>query len=364
MARQDPIEINLSPRKREILRSVIEHYVADVRPVSSQLLADDIHVSSATVRNELAALEELGFLRQPHTSGGRVPTDLAYRFFVEELARHLTDTLSQRARVEQVYRQLGSELEALVEGTLDLLTAMTGQVAWVSLPTAGVLEIKSIAFVEMDTSTVLLVLVTGTGTLHSRVVQLDTPAKDLSLGRLSEQLNNYLRGRSILHVSYEEVRRIFEESLEVPETLVGALQEFFAGLAVGGDKVTFSNALRLVLQPEFASPDSLAGVLDRIQHKDEFARLLRLQLADDQLQAIIGRENADSKLHDCSLVISRYAVPGGADGTLGVLGPTRQHYERSLSWVKVIGEAVARALAEMSGSGIELQRNRDTEFKS
>src|SRR5688572_8807637 len=132
---------SLSARKREILRSVIQRYVADVRPVSSQTLADDARVSSATVRNELAVLEELGYLRQLHTSGGRVPTDLAYRFFVEELVQRLTDTLSQRARVEQVYNQLGSEIEALVEGTLDLLTTMTGQVAWVSLPTAGALEI-------------------------------------------------------------------------------------------------------------------------------------------------------------------------------------------------------------------------------
>ncbi|MDQ3022879.1 MAG: heat-inducible transcriptional repressor HrcA [bacterium] len=339
--------ISLSARKREILRSVIQRYVAEVRPVSSQTLADDARVSSATVRNELAALEELGYLRQLHTSGGRVPTDLAYRFFVEELVQRLTDTLSQRARVEQVYTQLGSEIEALVEGTLDLLTTMTGQVAWVSLPSTGALEIKSINFVEMDAQTALVVLVTGGGSLHSRVVQLDTPVKDLSVGILTERLNNYLRGRSILQVEYEQLRVILRESIDVPESLITTMQDFFSGLAVGGERVMFSNALRLVLQPEFSGSGTLDGVLASLQNKDEFARTLRSQLDGAALQAIIGTENVEPNLHEVSLVVSRYELPSGSGGTVGVLGPTRQHYERSLSWVKVIGEAVARALGEL-----------------
>lgn len=338
----------LSARKRQILHSVIQHYVVDVRPVSSQALAEQVAVSSATVRNELAMLEELGYLRQPHTSGGRIPTDLAYRFFVEELAQRLTDTLSQRARVEQVYSQLGSETEALLEGTLDLLTAMTGQVAWISLPEGNGLAIKSVAFVEMDVRTLLLMLVTGNGTLHSRVVQLRTPVADLGLGLLSEQLNAYLRGRSLLEVDYNELRALFSQAEKLPETVIGALEDFFSGLALGGERVLFGNALRLVLQPEFGSPESLHGVLDALHDKEQFVAVLRSQLDEAALQTIIGSENSDSNLHDCSLVVSRFTLPGvKADGTLGVLGPTRQHYERSLSWVKVIGEAVARALGEI-----------------
>jgi heat-inducible transcriptional repressor len=361
MTRQPTTAPPLSARKRELLRSVIQRYVADVRPVSSQLLAEEAHVSSATVRNELAALEELGYLRQLHTSGGRVPTDLAYRLYVEELVQRLTDTIQQRARVEQVYSQLGSEIEALVEGTLDLLTTMTGQVAWVSLPAVGALEIKSINFVEMDAQTVLVVLVTGGGTLHSRVVNLDTPVKDLSVGVLGERLNNYLRGRSILHVEYEQLQRILADSIDVPESLIATMQDFFGGLAVGGERVTFSNALRLVLQPEFAQSAALSGVMASLQDKDEFARNLRAQLDGDALQAIIGTENTEPNLHDVSLVVSRYQLPSGSGGTVGVLGPTRQHYERSLSWVKVIGEAVARALSELADEKeFSPQRLKDT----
>ena len=199
----------------------------------------------------------------------------------------------------------------------------------------------------MDAQTVLVVLVTGGGTLHSRVVNLDTPVKDLSVGVLSERLNNYLRGRSILKVEYEQLRRILEGAIDVPESLIATMQDFFSGLASGGERVTFSNALRLVLQPEFARSDALSGVMASLQDKDEFARNLRSQLDEQQLQAIIGTENLEPKLHDVSLVVSRYQLPGGTGGTVGVLGPTRQHYERSLSWVKVIGEAVARALSEL-----------------
>src|ERR1051325_4857055 len=108
---------SLSARKRVILRSVLDQYIREVHPVSSQAVAAGLELSSATVRNELAALEEQGYLRQPHTSGGRVPTDRAYRFLVEELVQRLSDTIAQRSRVSEVYRQLGTETEALLEAT-------------------------------------------------------------------------------------------------------------------------------------------------------------------------------------------------------------------------------------------------------
>jgi len=347
-------EGSLSPRKREILRKVIDHYVREIRPVSSQSLAEEVHVSSATVRNELAALEEQGYLLQPHTSGGRVPTDLAYRFLVEELIGQLADTLSHRARVSEVYSQLSTEVEALLEGTLDLLTEMTGYVAWISMPVSSALDIKSVNFLEVDDYEVLVVLVTGAGAMQSRRLMFEIPARELGLPRLTENLNSYLRGRSVIEVDYQELRKIMVQNVAVPESLLATLQEFFSGLASGSERVLFGNALRLALEPEFTSVDRLSNVMNVLRDRERFVRALHKQLNERAVQTIIGSENADPDLRECSLVLSRYSLPDHGEGTVGVIGPKRLFYARTLPWVKAIGEVVAQALLDSSGDKVEL----------
>lgn len=338
----------LSPRKRDILRRVIDHYVREIHPVSSRLIADEVQLSSATVRNELAALEELGFLRQLHTSGGRIPTDLAYRFLVEELLRQLGQTLEQRGKVAAVYRQLSQETESLLEGTLDLLTQMTGYVAWVSVPGAAALSIRSLSFVEVEQEDLLIVLVADNGTMQSKLVHTGVPVRELSLGLLSERLNNYLRGKSLTEVDYEELRTIFVEFVDFPQALTHAIEDFFSTMVSGKDRLVFSNALQLMLLPEFADAHNLSPVVAAVDNRERFIRMLRAQLNDRQVQTIIGSENVDPALHECSLVFSRFAAAEDRHGTLGVLGPTRQLYSRTLPWVKVIGEAVAQVYLELA----------------
>lgn len=347
-------EGSLSPRKREILRKVIDHYVREIRPVSSQRLAEEVRVSSATVRNELAALEEQGYLLQPHTSGGRVPTDLAYRFLVEELVGQLADTLSHRARVSDVYSQLRDEVETLLEGTLDLLTEMTGYVAWISMPVPSALDVKSVNFVEVDDYEALVVLVTGAGAMQSRRLKFEIPVRELGLPQLTENLNAYLRGRSVIDVDYQELRRIMTLNVALPESLLATLQEFFSSLASGSERVLFGNALRLALEPEFTSVDRLSNVMNVLQDRERFVRLLHEQLNERAVQTIIGRENADPDLHECSLVLSRYSLPRHGEGTVGVIGPTRLFYARTLPWVKAIGEVVAQALKDSAPDKVEL----------
>ena len=344
----EPLETGdaLSTRKKDVLRRLIRRYVQEVHPISSTAVAEEMMVSSATVRNELAALKEQGYVWQPHTSGGSIPTDRAYRFLVEELLERLSDSISGRARVAQVYDSLGSEAETMFEGTLDLLTETTGYVAWVSLPVEEVMQIKSINFVEADTKQLLIVLVTGSGIMQSRLINTELPVKELGVGRLSEALNSYLRGRSFVDIDYEELRKIFYETVGLPATLVDTLRDFFSSMASGGERVVFSNALQLVLQPEFSRVDNLATVLSVLQDKERFLKMLRKQLTGRRMQTIIGSENVDAGLHECSLVLSRFELPGSGEGTVGVLGPTRQLYERTLPWVKIIGETVATTLLE------------------
>ena len=295
----------LTDRRRRILREVISLYVRNVHPVSSQLISEQIQASSATIRNELAALEELGFLMQPHTSGGRIPTDQAYRFLVEELLADLSETLADRGRVADVYSQLSSETETLFEGTLDLLTEMTGYVAWVSLPRPSTLEIRSLNFVEVGDFELLAVLVTASGVMQSRKITVPVRLPQLNLARLSEALTNYLRHRSIIEVDYQEMRNIFIHTVDLPEGLYDAVSSFIESMSVSGERVLFSNALKLVVQPEFSRSENLNNVISVLQDRERFIRNLRSKLNSRSVQTIIGTENTDSDLHQCSLVLSR-----------------------------------------------------------
>jgi heat-inducible transcriptional repressor len=336
----------LTERRRLILREVIGQYVRSVHPVSSQLISEHVKASSATIRNELAALEELGFLIQPHTSGGRIPTDQAYRYLVEELLQDLSETIADRSRVADVYSQLSSETETLFEGTLDLLTEMTGYVAWVSLPRPSTLEIRSLNFVELGDYELLAVLITASGVMQSRKISVPIRVPDLNLARLSEALTNYLRHRSIIEVDYEEMQRIFLQSVDLPSGLYEAVSSFIESMSFSGERVLFSNALKLVVQPEFSRSENLNSVISVLQDRDRFIRNLRGRLTSRSVQTIIGSENPDTDLHQCSLVLSRYQVPQSGEGTLGVIGPTRLQYHRTLPWIKVIGESIASALAD------------------
>ncbi|MCB1216593.1 heat-inducible transcription repressor HrcA [bacterium] len=349
------LEVRLTDRRRQILREVISSYVRNVHPVSSSLISRSVQASSATIRNELAALEEMGFLMQPHTSGGRIPTDLAYRFLVEELLSDLSATLDDRGRVADVYSQLSTETETLLEGTLDLLTEMTGYVAWVSLPRPNNLEIRSLNFVEAGDQEILAVLVTANGVMQSRRINVPLATSSLNLARLSETLTNYLRHRSIIEVDYAEMHRIFLETVNLPEGLFQAVSQFIDSMSFSGERVIFSNALRLVVQPEFASSENLNSVVSVLQDRERFIRNLRSRLNSRSVQTIIGRENSDPDLHQVSLVLSRYEVPQAGEGTLGVIGPTRLFYERTLPWIKLIGESIAHAL-EDSGAGPQAWR--------
>ncbi len=345
MHRQELLQ-SLTDRRRRILREVIGHYVRSVRPVSSSLISEHVNASSATIRNELAALEEMGFLMQPHTSGGRIPTDQAYRYLVEELLADLSQTLADRSRVADVYSQLSSETENLFEGTLDLLTEMTGYVAWVSLPRPSTLEIRSLNFVEVGEQELLAVLVTATGVMQSRRINVPLGVRELNLARLSEALTNYLRHRSIIEVDYQEMRRIFIDTVNLPGGLYDAVSEFIESMSFSGERVMFSNALKLVVQPEFASSENLNSVVSVLQDRERFIRNLRSKLNSRSVQTIIGSENTDPDLHQVSLVLSRYDVPNAGEGTLGVIGPTRLFYDRTLPWIKLIGESIASALAD------------------
>ncbi len=335
----------LTERRATILRLVVREYVQTAEPVSSKALVDrrGLAVSSATVRNEMARLEDEGYITHPHTSAGRIPSDLGYRTYVQSLmAEEPVGVDEQRTITHQLHRVAGA-LDEWLSLTATILAGAVGNVAVVTRPrtvTAG--RLRHLQLVELNPDTTLLVAVMDDGRLRQRLVPLRMPATQAKLQNRAARLNARLAamdGASARALAAEiadtDEANIVRAAAELIEEHRGAEETYLDGL---------SRALR---QPEFADSDRMLDAVARLQ-----AYRLRSLLegaADAQLgetRVAIGSELAADEMQDWSVVIARYGDTDAA-GTIAVVGPTRMAYERTIPRVRYIASLMGQLLRDM-----------------
>jgi len=328
----------LSDRRQQILRALIEEYIACAMPVGSKTLTDNygLGVSSATIRNELSLLEDLGYIRQPHTSAGRVPTDTGYRAFVDMLLE------SNASEQNDEYREAASKLKAsateidnYLEKTSAALARMTDCLSIVLAPSVLKAHLKQISLISFTEFHLLIVLVTDDGQVFNRHVDMDLPISADELGHLQNALNEALVGKTLKDV---------EEGLGRGVKLATGnahmrqlLSEVLACMQDSGVSHTHSLGLTALLaQPEFSNAASIVPVLQVLEDQT-----VLLEIAEDVMRSNedptvrIGKENVADGLSGVSMVASRY---GHADtgGIVAVIGPTRMDYSRAISAVKLV----------------------------
>lgn len=340
------ITLKLTPRQKRLLLSVVKLFIRTERPVSSGKLAKLFHLSSATIRNELAFMEDLGILKKDHKASGRVPTDLAYRFFVDEIKSKLKQDPEDQMRTERALTGLQRELSYLIQGTLSHLCRESGQAAWVSVPVIPDDRISTIDFIRTSERSFLILLVTTNGYAKHRMATLDEAIDTSWLTYLKEQLNNYLSGRLITEVENSEISHIFSEVRKVPRLIIENVSDFLTELGIGREMVFVSDSRPLLAQPEFREAGTINSILDFLYDKDGFNTYIRDVLGDEDLRVVIGSENEESKLRACSLILSRYSLSGTVTGTVGVIGPTRQTYDFNIPLVAVVADCFAELLQE------------------
>jgi heat-inducible transcriptional repressor len=336
----------LTERQRFLLTAVVKIYVRTAQPVASGRLAELYEVSSATIRNELAFLEDLGFLSKDHQASGRIPTDLAYRFFVNEIRSQLAPDRNEQERTTRALAGLQRELNMLIEGALRHLTRESGQTSWVSVPVLPDLRIRSIDFIPTAERSFLILIVTTKGYAQHRMAVLDEPIDNSLLVYLKEQLVNYLSGRLIHEIDAAETARIFSEVRRVPLKVVEHVTEFLDQLGQGAERIYIGDSRPLLAQPEFRDVSLMNAVLDVLNDHSSFNTYVRDVLGEDDLRVVIGHENAESKLTACSIVSARYTLSGPVSGTVGVIGPTRQTYDLNIPLVAVVAECLAELLRD------------------
>ena len=327
----------LDDRKAAILRAVVECHIKTAQPVSSAYVAQlgDLSVSPATVRNEMAVLEQDGYLFQPHSSAGRVPTDKGYRFFVDSLSGPAPLGAPQAELVRMFFARAHGEIERMLAETSGLLSSVTDYAAVVVAPSApepG--RVRSLQLVKLTAHVVLAVAVLGNGAVERRALELPVELTDAQVERASAAAASFQVGATLGPTGDTAVDTLASTALQAlrgPEPEVGTSHVFVGGaarMATAFEAVSTIRSVLGILEQQYVLVTLLKDVLDR------------------GLTVAIGTEHGLAPLADCSVVVAPYEVDGERAGTVGVLGPTRMHYDQALAAVAIVSKKLSKALSE------------------
>jgi heat-inducible transcriptional repressor len=332
----------LDDRKAAILRAVVEVYIDTAQPVGSShvVRSAPIDVSSATVRNEMAALEREGFLVQPHTSAGRIPTDKGYRFFVDNVAPGSLGP-AQRQQVRDFFAHAHGELEQMLAETSRLLSNVTDHTAVVVGPPFEAASIRSIQLVGLGGRTVLLVAVLSNGSVEKRTLDLGTEFAEDRLSGVSAHLSAHLLG----HVLADAATKVIAPTGDpvADEVVAAAAAALRPASPDEGEHVFVGGAARTAAS--FEAVHTVREVLDILEQQLVIVTLLR-DVLDRGLSVAIGAETGLPPLAECSVVVAPYEIEGEPAGTIGILGPTRMNYPQAMAAVAAISQRLGRRLSE------------------
>ncbi len=334
----------LDDRKLDVLRAIVEDYVATQEPVGSKALVErhNLRVSPATVRNDMAVLEEEGYLRQPHTSAGRVPTDKGYRLFVDKLSRIKPLTPAERRAIER-FLAGAVDLDDVVHRTVRLLAQLTRQVAIVQYPSLSRSKVRHLELISISTTRLMVVMITDTGRVEQRLVDVPGPLDAEDVVELRATMNDALVGR-LLTETPGLVQGFHQQVRPELSTAMAALSTVLLETLVerGEERVTIAGTANLARANMLDFAGSLRPVLEALEEEVVILKLFG-QVRQTTAHVRIGDENEIEDLRSTSVVATGYGPRDIMVGGLGVLGPTRMDYPGTIATVR----AVARYLGDV-----------------
>lgn len=327
----------LTERQKRLLLLIIRDYIESAQPVGSKRLAEHYHInlSSATIRNEMAALTEMGYLRQPHTSAGRVPTEEGYRYFVSQMMNQAELPESVQATIAHQFHQSRPDVDQWMTLAASILAHQSQGVSVVTAPHTDKAKYKHVELISTQGRQVLMVLVLMGGEVSQQILTLAEPVSQERLSQTATRLNKLLVGLAVDGMTALPAR---SDALD-QDILNLIIQDFRrAGDRVSGE--IYTDGLTNVLgEPEFAESEEARRALRLFGERSTLQDLIARTAVNNNvggLQVFIGGEGGWEELRQCSMVIARYGVPGLAMGTLGVLGPMRMSYARTIPTVRYV----------------------------
>jgi heat-inducible transcriptional repressor len=337
---------DMENRKQAILRAVVHEFTTSAVPVGSQALHSRyfVNLSSATIRSELADLTDRGYLTQPHTSAGRMPTDSGYRYFVDFLMD--LEPIPERVNgfIADEMRRAPADVQGMVERVAMTLASVTQNASVASAPQGSFTRIKHLDLVSLEPDEVLLILLLEGNLLRQQVVSTSEPATQAQLTKLAARLNSALAARSS-----DDARRHYDLApLGLEKELLGHVITVLDLYEKGSESLVVHDGVRNLLRhPEFAESSRLTQVLEVLEETRYLTVLLRQLIGDSDLQIVIGSENASSQLQGCTVVLTTYGPSERLKGVLGVIGPTRMAYSQTVARLQAVARQASERMAEL-----------------
>ena len=342
--------MELSERKQKILQAVIDEYIGTAEPVGSRAISkkNELGLSSATIRNEMADLEEMGYLIQPHTSAGRIPSDVGYRFYVNSLMKRYQMSVEAIEKMKMIMAERVSQLEMIIKKASLIASTLTEYTTVVTSPKLNSSVIKKIELVNLGLGMVMIVIITKTGVIKNQSVEIDIG--DKTAAALTEVLNSKIAGMTADEVTFEKIKAIGDEIEDrftlQPKVLISILNFVYEAIdSLDQTEVYVNNAKSILSYPEFSDVNKAREMLTFLENKDNLVKLIGS--SKDGVDIKIGAENEFSELRNSSLVTVDYSMGDKVVGRIGVIGPKRMNYAKVVASLDCISNHVDKILAQL-----------------
>ncbi len=348
----------LSERKKQILKAIVDAHIAGGEPVGSKNLMQQIACSSATIRNEMAELEEMGYLEQPHTSAGRVPSELGYRFYVDSLVEHYAMTAREIAQINQVLKYKMNELDQILATASALASNLTNYTGFALKPHAKEVAASKYEAIYIAPGQFVLVMVTDTGAVRTRNVTLEITPDSAAVARLSTVLNQFLIGRQASDITLPLMVEM-ESAMGDDAALIGPVVKVIyemMNISEGGD-LKVSGVDRLLEYPEFSDTEQLKGLLGALEQKQDLMNMISDAATRQDHGAVIGSEATVKEMNNSTVVFKTIQKDGKPVGAIGVIGPLRMDYAKVMATLDGLTDNIADLL---SGTKARLPEGNST----
>lgn len=335
----------LTKRRETVLKIIVSEYIATASPVASEsiLRHHNLGVSPATIRNDMAALEEEGYISRPYTSSGGVPLDKGYRFYVESISQGQELSAEEQKHIRQLFDSAVDEYDRLLRLAAGTMARLVGNAAIVTLPRSPECRFRHLEAIFMHQYMTMLILLLSNAALRRQTISFDSPVGSEQLESATATLNREYAGLTKKQIADKRA-----ELSDLEKKISVVICDIMDREDSIGYESSYLEGLRLMLgQPEFMQREKMLGVLDLIEARGWLKRVIDWQISDSGVRVIIGEENRDLALRDLSLVMSNYGVTDQARGALGIIGPKRMDYSRAIAAVNSVSSLLSELVARV-----------------
>lgn len=331
--------MELSERKVKILQAIIRNYLETGEPVGSRTISKytDLNLSSATIRNEMSDLEEMGYILQPHTSAGRIPSDKGYRLYVDTMMEQKDREIEE---MKEVMVQKEDKMDQLLKQVAKLLAVNTNYASMITTPTIHTNKLKFIQLSRVDVNQLLAVVVVEGNVIKNNIIHTAEELDDETLLKLNILLNTHLNGLALEEINLGMISSLKQQAGIHSEIVADVIDAIAESIHAEEDlEVYTSGANNIFRYPELADQQKASSIINTFEEKQLLAELVQENLSDDNntgIQVYIGEETPIQSMKDCSVVIATYELGEGMRGTIGIIGPKRMDYDKVIGTLKTI----------------------------